>query len=499
VKVQTGLELADHEIVVGIGLNTLDGETANPRVDLAGQALGLAVAGLEIEGLLAVESENLGRGHDIAAAEDGEAGILVRDFGGLLPGEVDRVVHDVVDGEVPDTENGGQSGAAESATTGNSLVLVESERQALAEELRNGVLDGGDTSAATNHLNLINVVNSELGLRKSLLQGNGDPVKKGLDHVFEILTLDDGVDIDIIHQGLDAHGSLGVGRKDLLELLSGSDGARVSLGVGANIDLVFLLELIGQTLSQGDIEVPTTEVTVACSGLDVQFAFAELNDGGSVVAGTDVDEDDAAGLFLGTGEIQLSDTPAESGGGSVVDEAESIETSNLSRINHGPTLDIGKPCGNTDGDIGHGHGGIKLLGGDVLDLGQEHGNQLSGRELLLLAEEVDLDTGLAIDVTDGGGVVLLLNLDIGVVERAADQALQRTDGVLQIRGLSCLGSLTDLSAARGESNQGTMYRILSQSFQIREYDGAEVAGEITYGVCRLETSLVICEMKKIEC
>jgi hypothetical protein len=461
VKVQTGLELADHEVIVGIGLDTLDREAANPGVDLARQALRVAVASLEVEWLLAVESEDLGRGHDVATTEDGQAGVLIGDLGGLLPGEVDGVVHDVVDGEVTDTEDRGQSSAAESATTGNSLVLVEGEGQALAEELADGVLDGGDTSAATNHLNVVNVLDVELGLGKSLLQGDSDSVQKGLDHLLEVLTLHDGADISVLHQGFDAHGSLGVGREDLLEPLSGGDGPGPGLGVGADVDLELLLELIGQALGQGDVEVAATEVAVTGSCLDVQLTLAELDNAGSVVAGTDVDEDDAAGLLVGAGQVQLGDTVAESGGSGVVNETESIETSNVSRIDHGPTLDIGEPGGNADGDIGDRQ--LELLGGDVLDLGQIHGNQLGRREFLLLAKVVDLDTGQAIDVTEGRRVVLLLNLHIGVVERAADQALERADGVLQVRGLSCLGGLADLSAAGAESDQGSMHKIFESA------------------------------------
>lgn len=464
VKVQTGLELANHEVVVRISLDTLDGEAADPRVDLAGQALGVAVASLEVERLLAVESKDLSGGHDVAAAEDGKASVLVGDLGGLLPGEVDGVVHDVVDGEVTDTEDRGQGSAAESATTGNSLVLVEGEGQALAEELADGLLDGGDTSAATDHLDVVNVLNRKLGLGESLLQRDGDPVQKGLDHLLEVLTLHDGADIGVLHQRLDAHWGLRVGREDLLELLGGGESAGPGLGMGADIDLELLLELIGQAFGQGDVEVAATEVTVAGSSLDVQLTLAELDNRGSVVASTDVDEDDTAGLLIGTGQVQLGDTVAEGSGGGVVDETESIETSNVSRIDHGPTLDIGEPGGDTDGDIGDRQ--LELLGGDVLDLGQEHGNQLGRRELLLLAKVVNLDTGQTIDVTEGRGVILLLNLDIGVVERAADQALERADGVLQVRCLSCLGGLADLSAAGAESDQGSMHKIFESAIQI---------------------------------
>lgn len=211
VQVQAGLELANHKVIVGISLDTLNGETTNPRVDLAGQHVGLGVTSLEVERLLTVESEDLGRGHHVAAAEDSKAGVLIRNIGRLLPGEVDGVVHDVVDGEVTNTEDRGKGGAAESAATGNSLVLVEGEGQVLAEELADGVFDGGHTSAATNHLDEVNVLDLELGLSKSLLEGNGDSVQEGLDHLLELLTLQHSTDIGVLHQRLDAHRSLRVG------------------------------------------------------------------------------------------------------------------------------------------------------------------------------------------------------------------------------------------------------------------------------------------------
>lgn len=454
VQVKTGLELANHEIILGISLDTLDGETTDPGVDLAGQTLGLGVASLQIEGLLAVESKDLSRRHNVATAEDSEVGVLIGDLGGLLPGEVDGVVDNVVDGEVTDTENGREGGTAESTATGDGLVLVEGERKTLAEELGDGLLDGGDTSTATNHLDVVNVVNGQLGLSESLLQRNGDSVQKRADHVLKLLTLDHGLDIGVLHQGLDAQGSLRVGGQNLLHLLGGSNGTGPGLGVGADVNLVLLLELIGEALGQSQVEVTTTEVAVADSGLDVQLTLAELDNAGGVITVTNVDEDDAAGLLLRTGEVQLGDTVSESGGGSVVNQAEDVETSNVTSIDHSAALDIGEPSGHTDGDIRDGK--TELLGGDVLDLGQVHGNQLGCCELLLLTEVVNLDTGHSVDITDVGSVVLLLELDIGVIEGAADQALQGADGVLQVGGLLCLSSLTDVSAAGAESNEGSV-------------------------------------------
>lgn len=462
-QVQTGLELANHEIIVGISLDALNGETTDPRVDLAGQHVGLGVASLEVERLLTVESEDLGRGHHVTAAEDSKAGVLVRNVGGLLPGKVDGVVDNVVNGEVTDTENRGKGSAAESTATGDGLVLVEGEGQILAEELADGVLDSGHTGAATDHLNEVNILDLELGLGKSLLKGNGNPVQKGLDHLLELLTLQHSANIGVFHQRLDAHRSLRVGRQHLLKLLSRGEGTGPGLGVGADVDLELLLELIGQVLGQGNVEITATKVTVIGGGLHIELTLAELNNGSGVVGVTNVNEDHAAGLLLRARQVELGDTVTERGGGGVVDKAQSIEAGNISGIDHGTALHIGEPSGNADSDVGNWQ--PELLGGDILDLGKVHGHQLGCGELLLLALVADLDTSLSIDVTEEGTVELLLDRDIGVVEGAADEALQGADGVLQVGGLLCLGAFANVSAAGAESDQGPMYKIFESAFR----------------------------------
>lgn len=462
VQVETGLEFADHEVVVGIGLDALNREAANPGVDLAGHSLDIGVAGLEIEGLLAVECEDLGGRHNIATAEDSEAGVLIGDLRRLLPGEVDGVVDNVVDGEVTDTENGGESSTAEGTTAGNGLILVQGEGQTLAEELADGLLDSGDTGAATDHLDMVNVSNLKLGLGECLLQRSGQAVKKRLDHELELLTLQHSADISVIHERLHAQRCLGVSGQNLLELLGGNQGAGPGLAVGVDVDLELLLELDGEVLGQSLVEVTATEVTIVGGSLHVEFTLAELDNGGSVVGVTNVDEHHTAGLLLGGGEIQLGDTPAESGSGGVVDETQDVETGNITSVDHSAALHISEPSRNADGDVGD--GSAQFLAGDVLDLGKVGSDQLSGCELLLLAEVTDLDTGLAIDVDQVACVIFLLDGDIGVVERTADQALERADGVLQVRDLSTLGGLAEGAAARCESNDGA--RIIQISTQL---------------------------------
>lgn len=58
-------------------------------------------------------------------------------------------------------------------------------------------------------------------------------------------------------------------------------------------------------------------------------------------------------------------------------------------------------------------------------LGQDHGRDLLGRELLGLAEVLDLDLGVAVVVNDLEGPGLHVLLDGGVIEAAADQTPEK--------------------------------------------------------------------------
>ena len=166
---------------------------------------------------------------------------------------------------------------------------------------------------------------------------------------------------------------------------------------------------------------------------------------------TDVNEHDPARLLIGVGEVELGDTVSKGGGGGVVNQTEHLETGNLTGVKHGPTLDIGEPSGDTDGDIGNGES--QLGRGDIPDLGQVHSHQLDGRELLLLTQVADFGTGLPIDVTESCCVILLLELNVGIAERTADKTLEVADSVLQVRGLLCLCGLTEGSASGVESDE----------------------------------------------
>lgn len=451
-NVDTSLELANHKVLRTLGgMNTLDGEATNERRGLAGELLGVSVPGLEIERLLAVEGKNLGGGEDVALVEDNEAGVLIGNVGILLPGELDRVVDDVLDLEVADLEDRGEDSAAESAATGNSLILVHGERKLLAEESLDALLDGGDTRATTDDLDDVDIVLGELGVGEGLLERNVDLGEEGLNHGLELLAGDHGADIDVVHEGLDVERSLLVGRKNLLELLGSGEDTADGLGVGEDVNLVFAKELLMKMVEQSLVEVAATKVTVAGGGLDGKLALLELDNGAGVVGVADIDKGDSPGLLLGAGKVEFCDAPAESGSGGVVDEAEGTEAGNLGGIQDAPALLVGEPGGDAQDELLDGDLDLSL--GGLLDLAHEHGDELCGGKLALLAEVGDLGTDLTIDVDQGGGDELLLNGDIGVVESAAGEALEAADGVLQVGDLLGLGGLTDIPALGAKANE----------------------------------------------
>jgi hypothetical protein len=414
VDVDTGLELADHEVVLTVGLDVLDRESADPWVSLARKQLRLGISGLKIKRLFSVECENLGRGHNVALVENSQAGVLVRNIGGLLPGKLDGVADDVLDGEVADTEDGGENGTAESGTTGKSLVGIEGERESLAEESLDTLLESRDTRSATNDLDNINIVLGELSLSKSLLEGLVGSGKERLNHSLELLAGDHGGSINVVHERLNVNGGLLVGRQNLLGLLGGGDGTGEGTAVGHDVDFVLALEFLGKVINKGTVEVTTTKVLVPCGSLHGELTLLELNNGDSVAAVADIDKADAAGLLLRSGQVELCDAPAKSSGGAIIDKTENSESSNLGSVDESTALDVSEPGRHTHANILNGE--LELSTGGLLDLAQVHANKLSSSELLLLAQVVNLGANLTVDIDERSSNILLLNLNIGIVE-----------------------------------------------------------------------------------
>jgi hypothetical protein len=84
---------------------------------------------------------------------------------------------------------------------------------------------------------------------------------------------------------------------------------------------------------------------------------------------------------------------------------------------------------------------------------------LGGGELLFLPQVTDFDTRLAISIAQGGRVIFLLDMDIGILGGAAYEALEAADGVLEVGNLLCLGCLSEVSALGTKTNKSAVLTI----------------------------------------
>jgi hypothetical protein len=139
-------------------------------------------------------------------------------------------------------------------------------------------------------------------------------------------------------------------------------------------------------LEKGVVEVLTTKVRVTSGGLDGEDTTGDGKKGNIERSSSEVeDENDLLLLRLLGG---LTETVGDGSGGGLVDDTENIETSDRTGVLGGETLGVVEVGG--DGNDGL----LDLLAdlglGGLLELGENHGGDLGGGELLLLAKVVDL-------------------------------------------------------------------------------------------------------------
>jgi hypothetical protein len=109
-----------------------------------------------------------------------------------------------------------------------------------------------------------------------------------------------------------------------------------------------------------------------------------------VVRVPDIDKDDVSRRLGVLGQVGFGDSVTESDGGGVVDQSEGVQSGNLGSVVQGSSLDIGVPSGNGDNDVGNGL--LELVLGDIPQLAEVGGGDLSEREGRRLSKVVDLET-----------------------------------------------------------------------------------------------------------
>lgn len=163
---------------------------------------------------------------------------------------------------------------------------------------------------------------------------------------------------------------------------------------------------------------------------------------------TDIHKDDVAGVFR-FWKIVFCDSIAEGGGCGVVDQPQDIKTCNGSSVQHGSSLDIGVPDGNSEHDVLNAN--FEFVGSDISQLAEIHPSELGSRERLRLAHIVDLDTDCSAGVNQGSVHEGLFDiLDFRVVNGSTDQSFKRSNGVSEVGSFLSLCRLSDCTLSWSE-------------------------------------------------
>ena len=147
----------------------------------------------------------------------------------------------------------------------------------------------------------------------------------------------------------------------------------------------------------------------------------------------------------------LIKTVGNGSGGRLVDDTEDVQAGDETGVLGSLTLGVVEVGGDGDDSVVDGTTEVGL--GGLPHLGEDHGRDLLGGELLGLALEFDLDDGLRGLVDDGEGEVLHVSLNLGVCELASDKTLGVEDCVSWVHGDLVLCGITDETLGVGESHE----------------------------------------------
>merc|ERR1719412_3073963 len=216
--------------------------------------------------------------------------------------------------------------------------------------------------------------------------------------------------------------------------------------VALDVFLVLAFELVDKVVHHPVVEVLTSQVSVSGSGLDLEDALLDGQDGDIEGATTKIKDENIAlsRTFL------LVQPVGNSGGCGLVDDTENVKTGDDSSILGGLPLGVVEVCG-------HGDDSVLDLGaqvglGGLLHLGQDHGGALLGGEPLGLVLVLDLQLGPSAFLHHGEGPMLHVRLNCGVIELAADQSLGVEDSVGGVDSNLVLGRVSDEPLGVGEGD-----------------------------------------------
>ena len=297
----------------------------------------------------------------------------------------------------------------------------------LAEHLLDQFLNLGDSSGTADQHDFVDLAGLHSSVLKHLLHRPTTTLDKAVDKLLELGSAD-------VH--LQVLGPRSVGRDEGQVDVGGLRRAEFLLrffacflqtlqghGVLANVDTLFLLELVGHVVHQAIVQVVAAEVAVAAGADYAEHALGHRQNGDVEGSAAEVEDRDLLGLLF----VQ---TISQRGCGRLVDDSCHFQTGDLTGVLGGLTLGVVEVCRHGDDGLVDFVSQVRL--GRLFQLSQGRGGNFRRRKFAA----IDLDLDVVLRPTDD-----LVGYDLlfrgHFIVAAAHESLDRGDGSLWIRnGLS---------------------------------------------------------------
>ncbi|KAH3659726.1 hypothetical protein OGATHE_005771 [Ogataea polymorpha] len=342
----------------------------------------------------------------------------------------------------------GQDGTLDGSTVSNSLIWVDRLLELLTvEEVRQQLLDLWNSSGTTNKDDLVDLGLGDLGILQNLLNWSQGGLEESRVDVLESGSGDVSREVLTLEQGVDLNGGLGDGRKSSLGSLTGGSESSQSSGVARDVQTSLLLELLFEVLKEVGIEILTTQVSVTSSSLDGEDTTSNVQQRNIESSSTKV-EDQNVLLLVG---FTSTETVSNGSSGRLVDDSQHVQTSNGTSILSGLSLSVVEVSWNGN------DGFLNLLANlglsNLFHLGQDHRRDFLRREGLGLTQVLNLNLWVAVVVNNLEWPRLDVFLHRLVRKSSTDQSLSIEHSVLWVQSSLILGSVTNQSLLRSESDE----------------------------------------------
>lgn len=333
-------------------------------------------------------------------ALDGESGMVRNDGDKLSLGPDNTNGLDGVGGDGDDLlgrsnnvlllESSDQRGLG-SASDSNSLIrLLVQAHGGLGEDVAKLGLELGHAGRTSNEKNLVNSTGSQVGLLQDVLDQLVALGKELVGHQLEAETVDGGVEVHALSNGLDGARSTGSAGQVLLGDLGSGLDLQKSLLVAGNVDLGLLLELGSNELDELIIERGTTKGFVVGSLQDGVDAAADREDGDIEGRGAHVEDQSGLVLSIALGGV-LSKVVGEGSSDGLLNDLKNVDAGGGGRAGQDLTLVLGEVGGDSENSASDLGSEISL--GLLQNVLQLLGNNFRDGEDVLLILEVDLVSG----------------------------------------------------------------------------------------------------------